>query len=131
MSTKEWFNLISFLSLGAVLGTHPSSIYAADPSKLEAIDQESRHQAPRQTEADWRSGDRFWVTDWIAPYGHSIEVANALKKHPFFAEQIVRFLGHREIKSQFMYQLHGRKVSPAENTRYSRTHPVKPGFIKE
>ena len=92
--------------------------YVADPNQL-------------LTEEDWRSGDRFWATDWIAPYGHSIEAANALKKHPFFAEQIVRFFGHREIKSQFMYQLHGRKVSPAENKRFSLTHPVKPGFIKE
>ncbi|MCV6610115.1 MAG: toxin-activating lysine-acyltransferase [Amphritea sp.] len=80
---------------------------------------------------NWRCGDRFWVTDWLAPYGHSREVVNQLKAHPFFAEQIVRFFGHRGTKSHYMYQFHGRQVSPAENRLFSVSHPVTREFIKE
>ena len=40
---------------------------------------------------DWRSGDRIWLVDWVAPFGGSREIARDLK-HRVFPDDVGRVL---------------------------------------
>ncbi len=45
-------------------------------------------------EADWNSGDRMWILDWVAPFGHTQFMTRQLRQH-LFAERWMRALYHR------------------------------------
>ncbi|MCL2525216.1 MAG: toxin-activating lysine-acyltransferase [Betaproteobacteria bacterium] len=45
-------------------------------------------------EADWNSGERMWILDWVAPFGHT-PVMSRLVRQSFFANRCWRALDHR------------------------------------
>jgi cytolysin-activating lysine-acyltransferase len=59
-------------------------------------DAEARYLAsPKDLlDEDWRSGDRLWFIDWVAPFGHTRPVSRFLRAG-LFAQQTGRFLSHK------------------------------------
>lgn len=45
-------------------------------------------------EADWASGDRMWILDWVAPFGHSAAMRRLLERH-LFPGKVIQALYHR------------------------------------
>ncbi len=45
-------------------------------------------------EQDWNSGDRLWILDWVAPFGHSYAISRLLWRH-LFSDRCGRALYHR------------------------------------
>ncbi|MTD39196.1 toxin-activating lysine-acyltransferase [Erwinia sp. CPCC 100877] len=43
---------------------------------------------------DWRSGERMWFRDFIAPFGHARTMLHLLR-HEIFPHQCARYLWHR------------------------------------
>ncbi|MGC4062134.1 MAG: toxin-activating lysine-acyltransferase [Aquabacterium sp.] len=46
-------------------------------------------------QADWTSGDRMWITDWIAPFGHTQAMARLVLRH-LLPRSCMRSLKHHE-----------------------------------
>jgi cytolysin-activating lysine-acyltransferase len=46
------------------------------------------------TPEDWQSGDRMWFIDWVAPFGHTQEVFEILRRN-FLKDVFARSLYHR------------------------------------
>ncbi len=45
-------------------------------------------------DADWQSGDRLWILDWIAPFGHTRRMSHLLK-HELWRDRCAYCLYHR------------------------------------
>lgn len=45
-------------------------------------------------ETDWNSGDRMWLLDWVAPFGHTAVISHLLKIQ-IFTNRCARGLYHR------------------------------------
>ena len=45
-------------------------------------------------ESDWNSGERMWLLDWVAPFGHT-QIMHRLLKRQLFADRCARSLYHR------------------------------------
>ena len=60
---------------------------------------------------DWNAGDRGWIIDFLAPFGHAKEVIKDLKNNifPDNRGKAVRVDANGKIKS--IYTLHGRNIS--------------------
>lgn len=43
---------------------------------------------------DWNSGDRMWVLDWVAPFGHTPVISKLIKRY-LLADRCMRSLYHR------------------------------------
>ncbi len=67
------------LLLYACLNARAESRYLKDPTAALAP-------------ADWRSGDRLWLIDWVSPFGHSLQLRHRMLD--LFARQTARSL-HR------------------------------------
>ena len=75
------------------------------------------------TQADWCSGDRYWITDFVAPFGH----ARALRRHiaQILNTQVTRFLYHKGSDAGIkILEAHGLAVLPQEARHWFDTHPV-------
>ena len=75
------------------------------------------------TQADWCCGDRYWITDFVAPFGH----ARALRRHTVqtLNTQAIRFLYHKgSDKGIKILEAHGLAVLPQEARHWFDTHPV-------
>lgn len=83
------------------------------------------HQHPvLMQESDWSSGDRTWVLDWVAPFGHS-KVMNSLIRRQLFASRCVRTLYHRgDERGMKIKTFHGMAVLPAEAQAWFEAHPL-------
>ncbi|MDM7943913.1 MAG: toxin-activating lysine-acyltransferase [Hydrogenophaga sp.] len=68
------------LLLYACLSARAESRYIAEPA------------AP-MAPADWRSGDRLWLIDWVSPFGQSLGLREAMLR--LFARQTARSLSRR------------------------------------
>ena len=74
-------------------------------------------------EADWTSGDRHWVLDWVAPFGHTRLVSQVLKRQ-LFANRWMRFLYHRgNERGLRVRSFHGVTVA-REARAWFDSHPV-------
>lgn len=64
--------------------------------------------------ADWHSGDRLWVVDFVAPHGHAREILNRLRAAP---------LGRRPVR---WCRTHGtgsiQHIGEARRARLSSSH---------
>ncbi|HJV75949.1 MAG TPA: toxin-activating lysine-acyltransferase [Noviherbaspirillum sp.] len=77
-------------------------------------------------EADWNSGDRFWILTLIAPFGH-MPVAYKLLREQLFASWCGRFLYHRgNERGLNIKTFYGKAVSREELCEWRLTHPVAP-----
>ncbi len=75
-------------------------------------------------EADWRCGDRMWILDWVAPFGHTHRLKRLLERE-LFANRWMRFLYHRgDTRGMKIKTFHGRSVSCAFAHQWFASHPA-------
>jgi cytolysin-activating lysine-acyltransferase len=75
-------------------------------------------------EADWNSGDRMWLLDWVAPFGHTSAMANLVLSR-LYANRCMRSLYHRgNERGMKIKQFRGRALLPIEADLWFETHPV-------
>lgn len=73
--------------------------------------------------ADWRSGNRMWFLDWIAPFGHSHAMHRFLAQD-FFADCCARALYHRSDEKLRVQTFRGARVRPQDARAWFASHPV-------
>ncbi len=74
---------------------------------------------------DWSSGDRLWVLDWIAPFGHTRHMARLLA-HRFFPRCWGRTLDHRGSQRGLRVRtFRGACVSPLEARAWFMANPAQ------
>ncbi len=83
------------------------------------------HGPPQALQAvDWSSGSRLWFIDWIAPFGHSAELARLLGRQ-LLAHCWARTLYHRGDERGFTVKtFRGRAVDAAVAADWFLSHPV-------
>lgn len=75
-------------------------------------------------QADWNCGDRLWLLDWIAPFGHSRVFSDFLRRQ-LFANRCGRALDHRgNQRGLRIKNYHGRAIPPQEAKAWLASHPV-------
>ncbi len=80
-----------------------------------------RHAQPE----DWNSGERKWITDWVAPFGHSLGLMSVMRRQ-LFPSDVMRTLYHKGIsESPKILELHGIAVPAAEAKHWFATHPIQ------
>lgn len=73
---------------------------------------------------DWASGDRLWITDLVAPFGHAPEVFRWVLREAF-PDQVVRALYHRgEERGMRILQVRGRAMSRPAAQAWITSNPV-------
>ena len=91
------------------------------------IDAEKRYLANSpllMPEADWNCGDRMWVLDWVAPFGHTAAV-NRLVRRQLFANRFGRMLYHRGNERGIEVRtFQGVAVLKEEAKEWFKSHPV-------
>lgn len=76
-------------------------------------------------ETDWDSGDRMWIIDWIAPFGHTLQISRLLKQH-WFKDRCMRLLYHRgEERGMRIQCISGSAMSRAAVNAWLVAHPLK------
>ena len=78
------------------------------------------------SDEDWSSGDRMWVVDWVAPFGHSKAMSELLKKS-LFVNKWMRAHYHRgtERGKTIIKTFCGLGVMPEEAKHWFETHPIE------
>ena len=75
-------------------------------------------------EADWQSGGRIWILDWIAPGGNTWEMRNLTRL--LFKNNCVRTLYHRgNVRGLRVIEFRGADVPPETAKAWFARHPVK------
>lgn len=75
--------------------------------------------------ADWQSGDRLWLLDFVAPFGHSARLGRLLRDR-VFPGQCLRYLDHRgDSRGLRIRSHHGTAVSPEAARQWFALHPVR------
>ena len=75
-------------------------------------------------EDDWDSGDRMWIIDWVAPFGHSYAITRILERR-LFATRWARSLYHRgNEKGLRVMTFHGIAVLKQEARYWFEMHPI-------
>lgn len=75
-------------------------------------------------EDDWCSGERMWVTDWVAPFGHTRQMV-ALMRNELFPDHCMRSLWHRGAERGLRVKsFYGKDVSQADKQRWRQTFPL-------
>lgn len=75
-------------------------------------------------EANWNSGYRMWLLDWVAPFGHTKVMSQLLKKQ-FFANRWARALYHRGNERGLQVRtFQGMAVLKEEAQEWFKRHPV-------
>jgi cytolysin-activating lysine-acyltransferase len=75
-------------------------------------------------ETDWNSGDRIWILDWVAPFGHTHAMRQFVNTR-LFVNHCFRGLYHRGAdKGLRIMQWRGTALLPAEAEHWISTHPV-------
>ena len=91
------------------------------------IDAEKRYLANSpllMPEADWNCGDRMWVLDWVAPFGHTAAV-NRLVRRQLFANRFGPRLYHRGNERGIEVRtFQGVAVLKEEAKEWFKSHPV-------
>lgn len=79
-------------------------------------------------EADWTSGDRMWILDWVAPFGHTRASRQLLTR--LFPTQNVRALYHRgDTRGLRVLHFRGIAVMPEEARAWAALHPIQPAAV--
>ncbi|MCL1861381.1 MAG: toxin-activating lysine-acyltransferase [Proteobacteria bacterium] len=73
-------------------------------------------------EADWASGDRIWILDWVAPFGHTRIASRLISR--LFATRCVRSLYHRgNTRGMRVMNFHGIGVMAEEARAWFALNP--------
>ncbi|KAA8700312.1 toxin-activating lysine-acyltransferase [Pseudomonas cannabina] len=91
----------------------------------EAAERRYLQQSPLMLkEADWNSGERIWLNDWVAPFGHSAALSRVLHRQ-LFANKCGRALYHRgEERGLRIKTFQGIGVIPEQARAWFAAHPV-------
>ena len=83
------------------------------------------------TPQTWQSGDRVWVMDWVAPFGHSRQVSEHLRQRlwPQGLGRALYLPPNREREMRLM-ELHGADISPATARQYFESRPLAAALPK-
>lgn len=92
----------------------------------EAAEHRYLHSHPSSLpETDWNSGDRLWVIDWIAPFGHTRQMSRLLREH-WFKDRCARLLNHRGDERGMRIQcVSGSALSRQAVNDWLASHPLK------
>jgi len=75
-------------------------------------------------EQDWDSGERMWILDWVAPFGHTRAMSRLVLRH-LFPNRLMRALYHRgEERGLRIKTFRGSAVPPEEARCWFRQNPV-------
>lgn len=75
--------------------------------------------------ADWNNGDRMWILDWVAPFGHTRQITHFLKSQ-LLARHCIRTLYHRGAERGLKIKwMHGNAITPAEARAWNMAHPIQ------
>jgi cytolysin-activating lysine-acyltransferase len=75
-------------------------------------------------EADWASGSRMWIIDWVAPFGHTRQMSRLLAQR-LFAKRCLRSLYHRGNRQGLrILTFHGNAVMAQEANLWFHAHPI-------
>lgn len=75
-------------------------------------------------EADWNSGDRLWINDWVAPFGHTRQIHSLLRRR-LWSNRIARALHHRgEEQGLRVHHFRGIAVMDLEARAWLTHHPL-------
>ncbi len=75
-------------------------------------------------ETDWDSGERMWILDWVAPFGHSRAMSRLLERY-LFANRWARALYRRgEERGMRIKTFRGIAVLPEEARFWFERNPV-------
>jgi cytolysin-activating lysine-acyltransferase len=81
----------------------------------------TRHPMLMQA-ADWNSGNRIWLLDWVAPFGHSLSMRHVIAR--LFAPHCFRALHHRgNERGLRIVNYHGIAVLPGEAKAWRTLNP--------
>lgn len=114
-----------------ILGTeHGKPVFYLSWASLN-LEAESRYidGAARNIQiADWTSGDRVWLNDWIAPFGHTLKAERAISQ-VLWRKSLARSLYHRaDLKGMRVMGHHGKDISlQAAQERFER-YPLAPNI---
>ena len=75
-------------------------------------------------QSDWNSGDRMWVCDWVAPFGHTPDMSR-LVRQDIFPRLCWRSLYHRGQQTGLrVMNFRGAQVSREEARQWRVQHPL-------
>lgn len=75
-------------------------------------------------EHDWNCGDRLWLLDWVAPFGHTRAMSRIVTRQ-LFASRWGRLLGHRgNERGLSIRTFRGAAVLRDEANAWFAAHPV-------
>ena len=75
-------------------------------------------------EADWASGERMWIVDWVAPFGHTRRMSRLLAQR-LFSNRCMRSLYHRANRNGLrILTFHGIAMMPQEANLWFAAHPI-------
>ena len=78
------------------------------------------------TQANWTSGDRLWITFWVAPFGDSQMMREWIEENLFADIPEGRFLYHDSKKRGMkVIAKRGKNVTPEESRRWHEAHPIQ------
>lgn len=73
---------------------------------------------------DWNSGDRLWISDWVAPFGHTRRIASLLRRR-LWPTRVFRSLYHRgDERGLRVMNFQGIAVLDLEAQAWFTTHPL-------
>jgi cytolysin-activating lysine-acyltransferase len=76
-----------------------------------------------QTEQDWFSGNRYWITDFIAPFGHTNVLRHMIQSK--LSGQPIRFLRHKgSDRGLKVIETHGLALLSEEARHWFKNNPV-------
>lgn len=91
---------------------------------LEAEQRYLQQHPTLMPDVDWNSGERMWILDWVAPFGHT-SVAYSLLRRQLFANRLARMLYHRgDERGMKIKTFQGMAVLPEEARMWFEAHPV-------
>ncbi|MEX3956600.1 toxin-activating lysine-acyltransferase [Trinickia sp. EG282A] len=81
------------------------------------------HPPELMLEADWASGDRIWILDWVAPFGHTRILRRLVAR--LFADRCLRSLYHRgDERGLRVMEFNGIAVTKEEARTWFFDHPI-------
>ena len=78
---------------------------------------------------DWNSGDRMWITDWVAPFGHTASFVHEVSTR--LSESCYRFLYHKGDETGLQVKtLRGCAVSKEQAASWWSARPMHANYAK-
>jgi len=75
-------------------------------------------------DADWNSGERLWLNDFVAPFGHTTDLARLIQRR-LFPNRCMRSLDHHGEERGLRVKTHmGIGVIPEQARAWFAAHPL-------